>query len=225
VDGEPLVELDTPAIAAGAAAEVSTTWDTRGLSGEHSLGALADAAEALAESDEDNNAASLGVTVRGNKVQNGDFEQANAAGDGPAAWEGSNGAGTTSWSESGEGGHAASVTGNGGSAVLAGVPRWSSDPIAVTPGEKLTLSVSVSSSGASSAPAIGLAYLGVAGQLLDTVRLLELPRSTTGFTTLDKAVTLPPGVVQVRVVLFGFAPTDLRTAGTVTFDEVGLFAE
>jgi hypothetical protein len=30
-------------------------------------------------------------------------------------------------------------------------------------------------------------------------------------------------VVKVRVVLFGFAATDLRTAGTVTFDDVGLF--
>jgi hypothetical protein len=38
-------------------------------------------------------------------------------------------------------------------------------------------------------------------------------------------VTLPPGVVQVRVVLFGFSPTDLRTAGTVTFDDIGLFEE
>jgi hypothetical protein len=29
----------------------------------------------------------------------------------------------------------------------------------------------------------------------------------------------------VRVVLFGFAPTDLRTAGTVIFDDVGLYGE
>jgi hypothetical protein len=27
----------------------------------------------------------------------------------------------------------------------------------------------------------------------------------------------------VRVVLLGFSPTDLRTAGSVTFDDVGLF--
>jgi hypothetical protein len=29
-------------------------------------------------------------------------------------------------------------------------------------------------------------------------------------------------VAEVRVVLFGFSPADLRTAGTVTFDDVGL---
>jgi hypothetical protein len=37
-------------------------------------------------------------------------------------------------------------------------------------------------------------------------------------------VTIPLGVAQARVVLFGFAPTDTATAGTVTFDDVGVFA-
>jgi hypothetical protein len=37
-------------------------------------------------------------------------------------------------------------------------------------------------------------------------------------------VTIPAGVTQVRVVLTGFTPTDTATAGTVTFDDVGLFA-
>jgi hypothetical protein len=36
-------------------------------------------------------------------------------------------------------------------------------------------------------------------------------------------VTLPPGVAQVRVILLGFAATDTRTSGTVTFDDVGLY--
>jgi hypothetical protein len=38
------------------------------------------------------------------------------------------------------------------------------------------------------------------------------------------AVTIPAGVAQVRIVLTGFAPTDLATAGSATFDDVGLFA-
>ena len=75
----------------------------------------------------------------------------------------------------------------------------------------------------SSAPGVGLAYLGAAGELLQTVRLIEVPLATQGFSTLEQSVTLPPGVAQVRVVLFGFAPTDTRTTGTVTFDDVGLF--
>jgi len=37
-------------------------------------------------------------------------------------------------------------------------------------------------------------------------------------------VTIPPLVTQVRVVLTGFAPTDLATRGTVTFDDIGVYA-
>jgi hypothetical protein len=36
-------------------------------------------------------------------------------------------------------------------------------------------------------------------------------------------VTIPAGVSHARVVLTGFAPTDIATAGTVAFDDVGLF--
>jgi hypothetical protein len=55
------------------------------------------------------------------------------------------------------------------------------------------------------------------------VRVLTAPLSTDGFVTLEKSVTIPAGVAQVRVVLTGFAPTDLRTSGVVTFDDVGLY--
>jgi hypothetical protein len=50
------------------------------------------------------------------------------------------------------------------------------------------------------------------------------PLTSVGFSTLEQSVTIPAGVATVRVVLTGFAPTDLATAGTVTFDDVGLFA-
>lgn len=48
------------------------------------------------------------------------------------------------------------------------------------------------------------------------------PRAATGFATLQQAVAIPDGVSAVRIVLTGFAATDLRTAGTVTFDNVRL---
>jgi hypothetical protein len=48
---------------------------------------------------------------------------------------------------------------------------------------------------------------------------------TDGFAALEKTLTVPDGVTQIRVVLTGFAPTDLRTAGTVTFDNVTLYAQ
>jgi hypothetical protein len=93
----------------------------------------------------------------------------------------------------------------------------------VTPGESLDLVVSVNANGASSAPTAGLAFLGGAGQLLDTVSVITAPTLTVGFQTLERTVTIPTGVSAARVVLTGFG-ADTKTAGTVTFDEVGLFA-
>jgi immune inhibitor A len=227
LDGTPLAgsPVTTGQVAAGASIEVDLPWDTRGVKDAHTIGVTADSANGVAEADEGNNSATLAVTIRGNKVQNGDFEQSNQAGTAPEGWTGSStGAGTTGYSDTGgtDGSNAVTITGKGKS-VLLGMPTWTSNPIAVTPGELLDLRVSVSASGMSSAPGIGLAYLGAAGELLQTVRLIEVPLATNGFSTLEQAVTLPPGVAQVRVVLFGFAPTDTRTRGTVTFDDVGLF--
>jgi hypothetical protein len=50
------------------------------------------------------------------------------------------------------------------------------------------------------------------------------PLSTGGFVTLEKSVTVPAGVAEVRVVLSGFAPTDTHTSGNVVFDDVGIYA-
>jgi hypothetical protein len=225
VDGKVLATLDTPALAAGASATVSATWDTRGLNGEHVLVATADRAATVTETREDNNLARRTVNVRGNKVSNGSFETPSSSGNGPAAWTASSGgAGTTSWSQGGiDGSRAATISGNGGSVVLAGMPTWTSDPVAVTGGQVLTLRVAVSAASTSSAPSVGLAYLGAAGQVLDTVRLIEVPTLVSGFTVLETDVTVPAGVATVRVVLSGFAPTDTATRGSVTFDEVGLY--
>jgi hypothetical protein len=95
----------------------------------------------------------------------------------------------------------------------------------VTPGEVLAFVVSINSVNASSAATAGLAYLGPVGNVLQTVNLITAPLTTTGFSKLEQAVTIPAGVTQVRVTLVGFAPTDVRTSGTVKFDEVGLFGD
>jgi hypothetical protein len=95
----------------------------------------------------------------------------------------------------------------------------------VTPGEALTLAVSISAANASSAATAGLVYLGAAGNVLSTVNLVTAPLTTAGFAKLEQAVTIPAGVAQVRVKLVGFSPADLRTSGTVKFDDVGLFGE
>jgi hypothetical protein len=226
-NGTVLGLAGTGALSPGASAEVSVGWDTRGANGEYVITASADVLEVVAESSEDNNLGELSVTVRGNKVRNSSFEQPNSAGSGPDGWSGSStSAGSASWSEGGsDGTRSATFSGSGGNAVLGGVPTWTSDPIAVTPGEVLTLTAKVQVSGASSAPTVGLAYLGPAGSLLQTVKVLTAPLSTDGFAALTQDVTIPSGVASVRVVLAGFAPTDTHTSGTVTFDEIGLFAQ
>jgi minor extracellular serine protease Vpr len=218
--------VDTPALGAGQSAEVSVLWDTRSVQGEHELRATADSGGTVAESDENNNSATRTVTVKGNKVQNGSFEQQSASG-GPAAWTGSStDAGTASSSQDGgtDGSAAVTISGNGGNAATAGSPAWTSDAFTVTGGETLDLVVSARTTGLSSAPTAGLVLLGPVGEVVDTLRLITAPLLTDGFSQLEQQVTIPLGVAQARVVLFGFAPTDTTTAGTVTFDDVGLFA-
>jgi hypothetical protein len=223
VDGAPLGTVATGTVPAGGTVSVAIDWPTGGVKGDHVIEATADSAGDVAESAEGNNAATLAVSVKGNKVTNGSFEQANSAGTGPEAWQGSpTGAGTTSWSQDADGDRSASMTGTKKSALLLGVPTWTSAPIAVTPGESLTLSVDVASVGLSSAPTIGLAYLGSAGQVLSVANLISVPTATSGFTTLQQTLTVPANVAQVRIVLTGFSATDLRTSGTVTFDNVRL---
>ena len=226
-DGTPIGTADTAALAAGQSVTVEVTWDTRGLKGEQQVVATADAAAEIDEADEANNGGTLIVTVRGNKVTKGSFEQSNDDGTAPAGWTGtSTAAGSTSYAEGGsEGERSVSITGAGRSVALSGTPMWTSEPIAVTAGEILGLRASVRSDGLSSAPSIGLAYLGAAGELLSTVAVATGPLRTDGFAVLDELVTIPTGVSQVQVVLLGFAPSDLRTKGTVMFDDVGLFAE
>lgn len=217
--------VDAPAIPAGGTATVSMQWRTAGVRGEHIIRVGADKTNTVAEGNETNSAATLTVNVKGNKVSNGSFEQSNPSGTGPAGWSGSNtSAGNAFWSALGsDGARSVSISGNGGNALLAGAPRWTSDSIAVTPGEVLSLVVSARSDGASSPATVGLVYLGASGNVLGTSTMLSVPRTTGGFAPLAQLITIPAGVAQVRVVLAGFAPTDAATAGTVTFDEVGLF--
>ena len=230
LDGITILGMpDTLAVPANGSVTVSVQWDTRSVKGTHTIRARADAVPlpngVVVETSEVNNIGTLTVDVQGNKVKNGSFEEQNASGNGPDAWSGSStGAGSASWSDGGsDGSKSAATSGNGGSVAGSASPSWTSDPIAVVPGEVLTLAVSVQSTNASSAASAGLVYLGAAGQVLNSVTLLTAPLTTSGFTKLQQVVTVPAGVAQVRVKLVGFAPTDLRTSGTVRFDEVGLF--
>jgi CARDB protein len=216
----------TGSIPAGGSATVSVLWDTRSTNGTRTIRVTADQAGAVDEWSEANNVSQLTVTVQGNKVTNGDFEQQSTSGE-PAAWSGqSTGAGTASSTSTGgtDGSNAAQMQGNGGNAAASGSPTWTSAPVSVQAGEVYDVTAAVKANGLSSAPSLSLLYLGAAGQVLNTVKVLSSPLQTDGFKALEKSVTIPPLVTQVRVVLTGFAPTDLTTRGTVTFDDVGVFA-
>jgi hypothetical protein len=226
IDGTTVATVATAGLAPNQSVNVSTTWDTKHQAGDHVLVVTADVANAVAESNEGDNDGTFSFTVRGNRIENGSFEQS-SSGSAPDAWTGSStGAGSATWSSGGsDGQHSATLTGNGGSALVHGSPTWTSDPVSVVPGETVELVTDVRSTGLSSAPTASLVYLGALGEVLQTVRVLTAPLQTVGFTTLERTVTIPAGVAQVRVTLSGFSVTDIATAGTVTFDEVGLFTQ
>ena len=219
--------VDTPALGAGQSASVTVQWTPHNGTADHVIRATADKPGAVAEENEANNAAQRSFTIHGNKLENGDFEQQTSSGT-PASWSGqSTGAGTASSTSDGgtDGSNAAQMQGSGGSTATSGSPTWTSAPVAVEAGKVYAVTASVKAVGVSSAPSVGLVYLGAAGQVLDTVKVLSAPLQTDGFRALERSVTIPPLVTQVRVVLTGFAPTDLATGGTVTFDDIGVYAQ
>jgi hypothetical protein len=68
-------------------------------------------------------------------------------------------------------------------------------------------------------------YFSPLGEVFGAVRLLTAPLEDAAFETVERTVTVPAGVAKVGGVLTGFAATDVATAGTVTFDNGGLFAK
>jgi immune inhibitor A len=228
LDGSTAIAtVDTAAIPAGGSATVSTPWSTRGVKGDHVITVTADSAGTVSETNESNNSSTLAVSIKGNKVENGSFDQPNDSGSAPSGWSGSNtSAGTTSYGSGGtEGSNAASASGNGGNAATGGSPSWSSSTFPVAAGELLDVSAAVQTSSLSSAPSLGLTFIGPAGNVIGSVKALTAPLTTIGFTTLSQTVPVPLGAAQARIVLTAFAPTDTHTAGTVTFDDVGVFSQ
>jgi hypothetical protein len=130
VDGQTIGEQTLDDLAAADSATTQVTWSLKNVSnGPHTVTATIDPADAVGESDEGNNTGTLLVDVRGNKVQNGDFETS-SSGTSPDQWTSS---GTTSYQ------NGAAKAGPGGT--------WTSDPIAVTAGLRYGFDALVSGSG------------------------------------------------------------------------------
>ena len=133
----------------------------------------ADPANAIRESNETNNSASRTVEVRGNKVQNGSFEQS-STGSSPDGWSGSGG---TTFAQGGTDG-SRSVT-----ADLTG--SWTSEGIEVVVGRAYGVAADVSGGGS-----LSVEQISSAGLVLG-----KLARVTT--------FVADASVAKVRVVLTG----------------------
>jgi hypothetical protein len=163
VDGTSIGEQVLGEIAADGTATASLAWSLKGVTnGTHTITAVVDPANAIAEADESNNQGTRTVDVRGNKVQNGDFE-ASSNGSTPDYWTAS---GPTSYD-----GHSASA-GPGGT--------WTSAAIPVTAGMKLGFAFE----SAGAAGTTSLQQLSATGLVLSTVTLvagdtLTVPKGVT----------------------------------------------
>lgn len=216
-------------LAAGAAGDVSLNWDTKGVKGDRVLTVRVDPANVIAESNESNNEAKRTVTIRGNKVTNGSFEQS-TSGSAPDGWTGGTGTEyerTGVWSTDG----LAAVGLRGG--VLGAA--WESSPVAVTAGETYQLALM----SAGEAPGVTATYLDAAGKVVskitvDTVvsKISESGVSkiatsgvskitSTGVSKITGQLTVPAGATQVRLSLT--APTSLSLGSTTWADDVWLW--
>jgi hypothetical protein len=212
LDGtRPVGSVATPAIAPGGSAQVTVSWDTRGVHGEHVVSVAADALAVIEEAREDDNTAALAVTVRGNRVENGSF-------DGSGGWSAtSTGGGTAAPADGG-----ASLTGTGGNVLVSGTPSWASAPVAVAGGETLWLAASVRAIGLASPATVRLEFRDAAGRPGGVLTALASPLSTSGFLPLVQQIVVPPGAASARVILSAFAGETSAT-GLVVFDDVGLY--
>lgn len=210
-------------VAKGTSTEVQIVWNTRAISGAHAITARADPNNAVAESNEGNNEAQRTITIRGNKVTNGSFEQS-SNGTAPDGWSGSQGTSyDTTGANASDGTRAASAGGSGVAASLLN-PAWTSAPIAVTAGQTYNLAMTVKTQGLSSAPSLQVTYLDAAGAVLSKVA--GITTSITGDSAAQQVlgqITVPAGVTQVRLVLTGFSATDLNTRGTAWFDDIWMW--
>ncbi|HSE09091.1 MAG TPA: CARDB domain-containing protein [Nocardioidaceae bacterium] len=207
LDGDSVIATSEPVdLAAGGTKAVTVTWDTRGVKGDRTVKAVVDPADTVAESDETDNTLVRTITVRGNKVTNGSFEQ--SSGGSPDGWIGGQG---TSYDTSG----AHATDGEGAVGLEGGLLNgsWTSAPISVSPGERYDLSMSVDGP----APAVSVSFLDPAGSVVGTA---TLPVTTlTG--ELTGTVTVPAGVSALKIAIAA-APT-LSAGKTTWVDDVWLW--
>jgi subtilisin family serine protease len=169
LEGGALIgSVSTPPIQPGGTATVTQGWNTTKLNGTYRILVTADAAGASPST------GTLTVTVKGNKVKNGSFE------------ESSNGSSPDGWTSSG------STSYDGQSASAGPGGSWTSEPVAVQPGSSYDLTAAVNGSGT-----VLVQQLSAAGVLLASVSV-PVVGSLAG-----AVLTAAPTATQLRIVLKG----------------------
>jgi hypothetical protein len=158
------------------------------------------------------------VIVQANQVGNGSFENVDSAAQ-PNGWSSSgNTRANNDPALATDGVRSVSILGTG----TATGGSWTSSAIAVKAGQQLTVKVDVVGAGRSSGPVLRVNFVGAAGALLSSVTVAT-GVAGSALSTLAAAVTVPADTTALTVTLLGFAPTDLSTSGTVTFDNVRVY--
>jgi hypothetical protein len=225
-DGTNSIGTSAPiaSIAPNSSASVTFTWDTRGLSGNHTITATVDPANVIAETDKTNNTAQTVVAVSGNLVPNGSFESHPPGGTAPDSWTGSpHGTLYDTTGKYATDGKAAVGTTANGLTRTSPIPTWMSVPVTVTPGRTYNLGVTLRGIGLSSAPSVTVTYLDSSGKTLSAATgIATTLKGTFAARELDSQVTAPAGASAARLTLNGFATNDTKRAGTAWFDDVWL---
>jgi len=162
-------------IAAGGSGTATVGWDTKGIKGDRTIAVTADPTNVIRELSDDNNSATRVVTVKGNKVQNGDFQSSN--GTAPDGWTPS---GTTTYAQ-GSDGNRGVTAGPGGS--------WTSAAIDVDAGKSYGMDA------LSQGGTVGIEQLSAAGTVLSTLSGVTTFQALAGATQVR--VTLLGGLTGV----------------------------
>lgn len=213
-DGGTVIGTSAPVdIAAGATTSVSVDWDTRGVKGDRIVTATVDPANAIAESNEADNAITRLIKVRGNKVTNGSYEES-ADRTHPDGWSTGGARYDSSGTHASDGTDAIGLP--GGLLTAASV---TSAPIPVDGGATYSFAGSVVSG---KAPAVSVTFLDATGAAVGSV---VKPATTlfdeAGTDVATGKLTVPAGATQVRLTLA--APTSLTGGETTWLDDVWLW--
>ncbi len=211
-DGTDLVGTSAAVdLAAGATKTVTLSWDTKSVKGDRMISAVVDPTNTVVESDETDNTITRTITVRGNKVTNGSFEQS-AGGAQPDGWTSSGATYDTSGAHSTDGSDSIGLA--GGRVTPASI---TSSAIQVVAGKTYQLASDVS--GAAGLPVVSVSYLDGAGAPVKVSSIVTGLDSQTG--SLTGQLTVPAGASQLRLTFA--APSTLQKGKTLWLDDVWLW--